>query len=668
MLARHAESLFWTGRYIERAEDTARMLDVTYHGLLESPPHEAPTGVARPARGAATSSRHVRRTLATLDAVVGERVPRARPEEPGLDRVGRRAGRARTPAACASSCPPSCGRPSTRFYLELRARNLRADLEQQPYELYGLVKRRCQTRGRRGGRDDAARRRLALLDARLDARAGRDDVPAAQRALQRAGQRGRSRRVPPLARRAEVGVGVEAFRKAYRRRRWTRPTSSSSCCCRAPSRAASCSACARPRTDLARLAPADAARPVPQRLLGRIRSDLEFRDVPRAARRTACTSMLDQLQDGVRQVADAVAPQYFRNAAGRARRSHPACTPVPERGGSTDAARHPLPHVVHLRRPGARVAERAARLPDRATSTSSSSRYRVSTLAGGAGVLVHRLLGHAGRRVRRARAARRARGRGRGVGRDAASARCSPWRRSSTTLRDRGFRDEHTRVPAADSPHADWGRGVAAEAQPPAPTSPATTVVSRRAGAPPASAESLALTYARARPTSASRSRRCWPRRRASARTTPTSRSRMCRSLGIPARYVSGYLFTTDDATGADAEDGDVVSVQTHAWFEAAIPGFGWLALDPTNQQEVGVRHVKIGHGRDYDDVPPLRGVFAGEASEPRGRRGHPPGQRRRPLRPTPRAAAELSRAATARRKLGHVGAAASSGANRQQQ
>ena len=41
MLARHAESLFWAGRYIERAEDTARMLDVTYHGLLESPPEEA---------------------------------------------------------------------------------------------------------------------------------------------------------------------------------------------------------------------------------------------------------------------------------------------------------------------------------------------------------------------------------------------------------------------------------------------------------------------------------------------------------------------------------------------------------------------------------------------------------------------------------------------------
>ena len=85
----------------------------------------------------------------------------------------------------------------------------------------------------------------------------------------------------------------------------------------------------------------------------------------------------------------------------------------------------------------------------------------------------------------------------------------------------------------------------------------------------------------------------------------------MCRSVGIPARYVSGYLFTDDDAVGDDT-DTDVVQVQTHAWFEAAIPGVGWLALDPTNKQEVGLRHVKIGHGRDYDDVPPLRGVYTG--------------------------------------------------------
>ena len=85
----------------------------------------------------------------------------------------------------------------------------------------------------------------------------------------------------------------------------------------------------------------------------------------------------------------------------------------------------------------------------------------------------------------------------------------------------------------------------------------------------------------------------------------------MCRSIGIPARYVSGYFFASSDATGADV-DGDEVEVQTHAWFEAAIPGWGWLALDPTNAQQVGQRHIAIGHGRDYDDVPPVRGIYSG--------------------------------------------------------
>ncbi|MCY4257170.1 MAG: transglutaminase family protein [bacterium] len=87
----------------------------------------------------------------------------------------------------------------------------------------------------------------------------------------------------------------------------------------------------------------------------------------------------------------------------------------------------------------------------------------------------------------------------------------------------------------------------------------------------------------------------------------------LCRSLGIPARYVSGYLFSSNDRTGSVS--GDFVRVQTHAWFEAAIPGAGWLPLDPTNQLTVGHQHVKIGHGRDYDDVPPLRGVYSGPAT-----------------------------------------------------
>jgi transglutaminase-like putative cysteine protease len=88
----------------------------------------------------------------------------------------------------------------------------------------------------------------------------------------------------------------------------------------------------------------------------------------------------------------------------------------------------------------------------------------------------------------------------------------------------------------------------------------------------------------------------------------------MCRSVGIPARYVSGYLPTALGARTKTA-GASTAEVTTHAWIEVAIPGAGWWGLDPTNQQEVSSSHVKIAHGRDYDDVAPLRGVYHGPAA-----------------------------------------------------
>ena len=66
----------------------------------------------------------------------------------------------------------------------------------------------------------------------------------------------------------------------------------------------------------------------------------------------------------------------------------------------------------------------------------------------------------------------------------------------------------------------------------------------------------------------------------------------MCRSVGIPARYVSGYL-PTALTPRAQTPDPNAAEVTTHAWVEVAIPGSGWWGLDPTNQQEVGASHVK---------------------------------------------------------------------------
>lgn len=85
----------------------------------------------------------------------------------------------------------------------------------------------------------------------------------------------------------------------------------------------------------------------------------------------------------------------------------------------------------------------------------------------------------------------------------------------------------------------------------------------------------------------------------------------LARSVGIPARYVSGYLYAADQSSGSTPDEAEI-EVETHAWVEIHLPGWGWQPFDPTNGTPVAESHVKIGHGRDYDDVAPLRGVYHG--------------------------------------------------------
>ena len=77
------------------------------------------------------------------------------------------------------------------------------------------------------------------------------------------------------------------------------------------------------------------------------------------------------------------------------------------------------------------------------------------------------------------------------------------------------------------------------------------------------------------------------------------------RSVGIPARYVSGYLHPDPSA-----QLGETVLGESHAWVEWFAGD--WRGYDPTNLAEVAEHHVLVGRGRDYSDVPPLRGVYAG--------------------------------------------------------
>jgi transglutaminase-like putative cysteine protease len=87
----------------------------------------------------------------------------------------------------------------------------------------------------------------------------------------------------------------------------------------------------------------------------------------------------------------------------------------------------------------------------------------------------------------------------------------------------------------------------------------------------------------------------------------------LLRRHGIAARYVSGYLWAPPNGD----ESADSAEVETHAWIEALVPGPGepvWVPADPTNRTLGGESHVKIGHGRNYADVPPIKGVFRGGA------------------------------------------------------
>jgi transglutaminase-like putative cysteine protease len=85
----------------------------------------------------------------------------------------------------------------------------------------------------------------------------------------------------------------------------------------------------------------------------------------------------------------------------------------------------------------------------------------------------------------------------------------------------------------------------------------------------------------------------------------------LLRRHGIAARYVSGYLWAPLNGD----ESADSAEVDTHAWIEALLPAAGepvWVPADPTNRTLGGERHVKVGHGRHYADVPPVKGVFRG--------------------------------------------------------
>ena len=242
----------------------------------------------------------------------------------------------------------------------------------------------------------------------LDARAGRDDLPAARRALQPARHRRRHRRLPPLAADAEVGVGLGGLPPAVPRvdgpgRRRRVPAAVA-----ARSRGRCSSACARSENDLARLEAGErhpgsaAAAPRPHALRPRVPRR------PRAPRRATCTCSSTRCCNGVRQVAEAVAAAVLPQRAG-------ARLPLPRPYGSgrrsadhvDDALRHPLPHDAFTTTTSSASSQNELRACPASDDHQQLVAYRVTTQPGVAGPLLHRLLGHPGRHVRRPRAPRR---------------------------------------------------------------------------------------------------------------------------------------------------------------------------------------------------------------------------------------------------------------------
>jgi uncharacterized alpha-E superfamily protein len=309
MLSRHAESLFWTGRYVERAGNTARMLDVTYHALLESPHAEAQRSwhelleVLRLSETYRAAHDHVSARTVTRFLVLDGENPGA--IVPG---IGRARENARSVRELIST---ELWESINTFWLELRARDLDVEIQHQPYEVYRLVKRRCQeiagTSAETMAHDDGWRflqlgwmlERAAmvcrLLNVRMKRYTSGDDELDFYRAVE-------------LLKSASA---LEAFRKAHPGAMTL--TNVVAFLLLSPSFPRSVLFSIRvAESRLAALAPPTPLSR-PQRVLGRVRADLEFAD-PVELLAGDLHGFLDEVERDLRGVTELVAVQFFRNA------------------------------------------------------------------------------------------------------------------------------------------------------------------------------------------------------------------------------------------------------------------------------------------------------------------------------------------------------------------
>lgn len=310
MLSRHAEDLYWTGRYVERAEDTARLLDVTYHGLLESAaePAEAWREVLEVlflADAFAESGGSVADGVAVTDFLVLDEttsgsitaaVDRARGNARGLrDRIS-----------------TEMWESINTFYLELRARDLRTELERQPYEVYRWVRNRCQTiagvAAETMPRDDGYR---FLLMGRLLERAEMTCRLLAVRynRLDRSGQAMAFHWWLALLKSVSA---FEAYLKEHRAS--VDPNRVLEFLLLSPNFPRSVLFCLRGTEEQMAGLNADGERGTAQRALGRVRARVEYCDVAEVVA-DDLGRFLDELQQDIWRVGDAIDAYFFRHGA-----------------------------------------------------------------------------------------------------------------------------------------------------------------------------------------------------------------------------------------------------------------------------------------------------------------------------------------------------------------
>lgn len=307
MISRHAESLFWLGRYLERAEYTTRVLDVTYHAALEVAPWQA-AQAWRDVQAILHGEEVFATTGLPISSESMNRFLVLSEDNPGsvvacITRVRENARSVR------ELIPTELWHAVNSFHLALRARDLRHDLDTQPYDLYEMVKQRCQTvsgvLADTMTRDDGwrfasigrylERAQITCRILSVRAAASKDDISfhAWQVALKSAS-------------------ASEAFGKAYRGA--SEPRGVIEFLLMSPVFPRSIFFClTRAETELRMLAAGPGGITRPQRLLGRTRSAIEFAEVDELVRGDL-PAHLDAIEGEIRWAAEAVATEYFRNS------------------------------------------------------------------------------------------------------------------------------------------------------------------------------------------------------------------------------------------------------------------------------------------------------------------------------------------------------------------